>query len=151
MAQRLFLKQVVLPFPQTDPLRMNLQLTLQQDAPLKREMMWPLLKRTPGSHCSVPSLTPLPQTPGTSGVWLWELPTGTVFETPVDGVPAGDPPTPEVDCEAPVENEPDVEPALETDWEAPVENEPDVEPAFEADCEAPVENEAEGEATWELD
>jgi len=155
VAQRLFLKQVVLPFPQTAPLRMNLQLTLQQDAPLKREMMWPLLKRTPASHCSVPSLTPLPQTPGTSGVWLPELPTGMVFEAepPEAGVAVleGDAPPTLFDWEAPVENEADAEPTLETDCEAPVENEPEGEVAPEADCEAPVENEAVREATWELD
>jgi len=152
VAQRLFLKQVVLPFPQTAPLRTNLQLTLQQDAPLKREMMRPLLKRTPGSHCSVPSTTPLPQTPGTRGVWLRELPTGMVFEAeiPEDGVFEGDPPV-LVDWEAPVENEADAEPAPEADWEAPVENDPEGEVAPEADCEAPVENEPEREPSWELD
>jgi hypothetical protein len=67
-SQRDFLMQVVAPRPQGRPLRMKRQLRLQQEAPLKREMMRPRTKRTPGSHCSVPSRTPLPQLPGMSGV-----------------------------------------------------------------------------------
>jgi hypothetical protein len=41
--QRDFLKQVVAPFPQRAPFFMKVQLGLQQEAPLKLEMMRPFL------------------------------------------------------------------------------------------------------------
>jgi len=106
-----FLKQVVLAFAQALPVGSNLHLGLQQETPLKSETIFPLTNLTPGSHCSVPSTIPFPQTPAKIGVCVADgLITGGVLEAEIpteagiDGLKLGVFEGVE-DCDAPVEKE----------------------------------------------
>jgi len=159
LLQRERAKQGVLGLPQSTPVASNLQAVLQQEAPLKREMIRPLTTLTPGSHCSVPSTIPFPQTPGLMGVWVCEGLTARgelEAETPPAGVPDLVPTKKAVlegvaDCEAPLLNDAAREAAVDLDCEAPVEKELVAEAAPVVDCEAPVENELVAEAAPVVD
>jgi len=113
---------------------MKLQSMLQQDGPLKLLITRPLGRMViPGSHFSVPSTTPLPQTPAFWGVLVALVP-GNWEEVAAARVPED-----EDDWEAPVEKELEAEtPAGEEEAETPP------APVEEADGAPPAVDEADG-------